>query len=117
MKSFMNFSKLAITTLITSSLFVACSEEISETTVDTQYAANVGNIKNAGQAVDLGLPSGTKWVHLQNLTMVFSSSGEMRQELRPHQVILHHIPMLKMLHHWLNCLKCIKLLKRRLDMF
>ena len=63
MKNFMNFSKLAITTLITSSLFVACSEEISETTVDTQYTANVGNIKNAGQAVDLGLPSGTKWAN------------------------------------------------------
>ena len=60
----MNFSKFVIATLITSSLFVACSEEISENTVDTQYTANTGSIKNAGQAVDLGLPSGTKWANM-----------------------------------------------------
>lgn len=60
----MNYSKLVITTLITSSLFVACSEEISETTCDTQYVANTGNLKSAGQAVDLGLPSGTKWANM-----------------------------------------------------
>lgn len=64
MKSFMNFSKLAISTLIMSSLFVACSEEINENTVDTQYTANTGSIRNAGQAVDLGLPSGTKWANM-----------------------------------------------------
>ena len=60
MKSYVNYSKLATAMLITTSLFMACSEEISETTCDTQYVANVGNIRNAGQAVDLGLPSGTK---------------------------------------------------------
>lgn len=60
----MNFSKFAIAALITSSLFVACSEEISENTVDTQYTANTGSIKSAGQAVDLGLPSGTKWANM-----------------------------------------------------
>lgn len=64
MKNIMNYSKLAIATLITSSLFVACSEEISETTCNTQYTANTGNLKSAGQAVDLGLPSGTKWANM-----------------------------------------------------
>jgi len=63
MKKLMNLTKLAITALVTSSLFVACSEEISENTVDTQYAAQTGNISNAGQAVDLGLPSGTLWAN------------------------------------------------------
>jgi hypothetical protein len=43
---------------------VACSEEITETTCETQYIANTGSIKNAGQAVDLGLPSGTKWANM-----------------------------------------------------
>ena len=57
----MNYSKLALSALVTSSLFVACSEEISENTVDTPYTANTANIRNAGQAVDLGLPSGTLW--------------------------------------------------------
>jgi hypothetical protein len=61
MKSFMKYSKLLIATLVTSSLFVACSDEISENTIDTQYTVNVGNIKSAGQAVNLGLPSGTMW--------------------------------------------------------
>ena len=60
----MNFSKLAISTLIMSSVFVACSEEITENTVNAQYTANTGNIKAAGQAVDLGLPSGTKWANM-----------------------------------------------------
>lgn len=64
MKSYVNYSKLATAMLITTSLFMACSEEISETTCDTQYVANVGNIRNAGQAVDLGLPSGTKWANM-----------------------------------------------------
>ena len=64
MKSIMNKSKLVITALITSSLFVACSEEITENTVETQYTANTGNIKTAGQAVDLGLASGTKWANM-----------------------------------------------------
>ena len=64
MKKIVNYSKLVITTLITSSLFVACSEEITETTCETQYIANTGSIKNAGQAVDLGLPSGTKWANM-----------------------------------------------------
>ncbi len=64
MKNLMNFSKFAIAALISSSLFVACSEEISENTVDTQYTANTGSIKSAGQAVDLGLPSGTKWANI-----------------------------------------------------
>lgn len=63
MKKLMNLSKLAITALVTSSLFVACSEEISENTVDTQYTAQTGNITSAGQAVDLGLPSGTLWAN------------------------------------------------------
>lgn len=64
MKSYINFSKLAVTTLVASSLFVACSDEISENTIDTQYIANTGSIKSAGQAVDLGLPSGTKWANM-----------------------------------------------------
>ena len=64
MKRFMKFNKLAIAMLVTSSLFVACSDEISETTCDTQYVANTGSIKNVGQAVDLGLPSGTKWANM-----------------------------------------------------
>ena len=59
MKKIMNFSKLAISTLIVSSVFVACSEEITENTVDTPYTANASNIKTAGTAVDLGLPSGS----------------------------------------------------------
>lgn len=63
MKKIMNFSKLAITALVTSGLFVACSDEISENTVDTKYAAQTSNIGNAGQAVDLGLPSGTLWAN------------------------------------------------------
>ena len=63
MKKLMNLSKLAIAALITSSLFVACSEEISENTVDTKYTAQTGNLGNAGQAVDLGLPSGTLWAN------------------------------------------------------
>ena len=62
MKSFMNFSKLAISTLIISSAFVACSEEITENTVDTPYTANAGNIKTAGTAVDLGLS--VKWANM-----------------------------------------------------
>ena len=64
MKKILNFSKLAISTLIMSSVFVACSEEITENTVDTPYTANTGSIRNAGQAVDLGLPSGTKWANM-----------------------------------------------------
>ena len=64
MKSFMNISKLAVSTLILSSVFVACSEEITDNTVDTHYTANASNIKTAGQAVDLGLTSGTKWANM-----------------------------------------------------
>ena len=64
MKKIMNFSKLAISTLIVSSAFVACSEEITENTVDTPYTANASNIKTAGTAVDLGLPSGTLWANM-----------------------------------------------------
>ena len=62
MKKIMNFSKLAISTLILSSVFVACSEEITENTVDTHYTANAGNIKTAGEAVDLGLS--VKWANM-----------------------------------------------------
>jgi hypothetical protein len=50
--------------LITSSVFVACSDEITENSVDIHYTANTSNIKSAGQAVDLGLPSGTKWANM-----------------------------------------------------
>ena len=63
MKNLMNLSKLAIAALVTSGLFVACSEEISENTVDTKYTPQTGNLGNAGQAVDLGLPSGTLWAN------------------------------------------------------
>lgn len=45
MKNLKNYSKLLLSTLIASSLFVACSEEISETTCDTPYIANTGNLK------------------------------------------------------------------------
>lgn len=61
MKSILNYSKLAIATLITSSVFVACSDEITENSVDIPYATNTSNIRSAGEAVDLGLASGTKW--------------------------------------------------------
>ena len=64
MKSILNYSKLAISTLMISSAFVACSDEISETACDTPYTANTSNIKTAGKAVDLGLPSGTKWADM-----------------------------------------------------
>ena len=64
MKSFMNFSKLAVAMLVTSSLFVACSDKIEENSVDSPYTANTGSITNVGQAVDLGLPSGTKWANM-----------------------------------------------------
>ena len=64
MKSYLKYSNLAITLLFTSSLFMACSEEISESSCDTQYTANAGSIKNVGQAVDLGLASGTKWANM-----------------------------------------------------
>ena len=64
MKKYMNFSKLAISTLIMSSVFVACSEEITDNTVDTPYTANASNIKTPGKAVDLGLPSGTLWANM-----------------------------------------------------
>ena len=64
MKRFMNISKLAVSTLIISSVFVACNEEITENTVDTKYTAQTGNIKTAGVAVDLGLTSGTKWANM-----------------------------------------------------
>ena len=64
MKRFMNFSKLAISTLIISSALVACSDEITENSVDTHYTANAGSLRTAGQAVDLGLPSGTKWANM-----------------------------------------------------
>ena len=64
MKSFLNYSKLAIAMLITSSVFVACSDEITENSVDIHYTANTSNIKSAGQAVDLGLPSGIKWANM-----------------------------------------------------
>ena len=64
MKQLMNLSKLAITALITSSVFVACSDKIEENSVDAKYTANTSSIKNAGQAVDLGLPSGTKWANM-----------------------------------------------------
>ena len=64
MKSFMKFNKLAIITLVSSSLFVACSDEISYSTGDSHYTASTANIGGAGQAVDLGLTSGTKWANM-----------------------------------------------------
>ena len=57
MKIIMNFSKLAFTMLVASSLFVACSDEITVNTVDTQYTANTGSIKSAGQAVVIVIKS------------------------------------------------------------
>lgn len=63
MKKLMNLSTLAIAALATSSLFVACSKEISDNTVDSPYTAQTGNISNAGQAVDLGLTSKTLWAN------------------------------------------------------
>lgn len=61
MKSFMNYSKLVFASLIASGAFVSCSDEISENSVDTPYAVNTSYLKSAGQAVDLGLTSKTKW--------------------------------------------------------
>ncbi len=64
MNSFKKFSKLALAALITSSLFTACSDEITETPGNTIYTANVANLKSVGNAVDLGLPSGTLWADM-----------------------------------------------------
>ncbi len=61
MKNILNFSKLVIASIAVTSVFSACSDEISENSYSTQYVANVSNITSAGEAVDLGLPSGTKW--------------------------------------------------------
>lgn len=61
MKSLINYSKLVLASLIASSTFVACSEEITENSVETPYVANTANLKSAGSAVDLGLSSGTLW--------------------------------------------------------
>ena len=73
MNNFKKFSKLALAALVTSSLFVACSDEISENAIDTPYTANTGNIRSAGTAVDLGLPSGTLWA---NMNVGASSESE-----------------------------------------
>ena len=61
MKSFMNYSKLAFTALIATSFFVACSSDDDPAEYTAQYIANTASLKSAGEAVDLGLPSGTKW--------------------------------------------------------
>ena len=61
MKSFMNYSKLAFTALIATSCFVACSSDDDPAEYTAQYIANTASLKSAGEAVDLGLPSGTKW--------------------------------------------------------
>lgn len=61
MKSLNNFSKLAIGMLVTASVFTACTKDDDPAEYSIQYLANTANLKNAGAAVDLGLPSGTKW--------------------------------------------------------
>lgn len=55
-----NINKIVAATLIAGS-FVACSDEIENSSYGTPYTANTGSITSAGTAVDLGLPSGTKW--------------------------------------------------------
>ncbi len=61
MKSFNNYSKLAVGMLVTASVFTACTKDDDPAEYSIQYAANTANLKSAGTAVDLGLPSGTKW--------------------------------------------------------
>lgn len=63
MKRFLNYSKLVLSSLVATTAFVACSDDdIAE--YSTQYTANIDNIKVVGEAVDLGLPSGTKWASM-----------------------------------------------------
>ncbi len=64
MKSFLKYSKLGIGTLVIASAFVACSDDDEPAAYTTPYTANTSNIKTAGKAVDLGLPSGTKWADM-----------------------------------------------------
>lgn len=61
MKSFNNYSKLAVGMLVTASVFTACTKDDDPAEYSIQYTANTANLKSAGTAVDLGLPSGTKW--------------------------------------------------------
>lgn len=55
-----NINKIVAATFI-AGVFVACSDEIENGTYGTTYNANTSSIASAGTAVDLGLPSGTKW--------------------------------------------------------
>jgi len=62
MKNYLKYSKFAIATFIVSSAFVACDDDDApDNTFSGTYTVNTGNIKSAGNAVDLGLPSGTLW--------------------------------------------------------
>ena len=61
MKSFNNYSKLAVGMLVTASVFTACTKDDDPAEYSIQYTVNTANLKSAGTAVDLGLPSGTKW--------------------------------------------------------
>ena len=61
MKSFNNYSKLAVGMLVTASVFTACTKDDDPAEYTIQYTVNTANLKSAGTAVDLGLPSGTKW--------------------------------------------------------
>lgn len=55
-----NINKIVAATFIAGA-FVACSDEIESGSYGTTYNANTASIASAGTAVDLGLPSGTKW--------------------------------------------------------
>ena len=46
---------------VVASAFVACSDDDETSSYTTKYNANTSNIASVGTAVDLGLPSGTKW--------------------------------------------------------
>ena len=61
MKSINNYSKLAVGMLVTASVFTACTKDDDPAEYSIQYTVNTANLKSAGTAVDLGLPSGTKW--------------------------------------------------------
>lgn len=61
MKSLNNYSKFALGMLVTASAFTSCGDVVDPAEYTTEYAVNTANLKSAGTAVDLGLPSKTKW--------------------------------------------------------
>lgn len=60
MKKYINLSKFIISALAVISVFAACSDD-DEVIYYSKYNADTANMKAAGEAIDLGLPSNTKW--------------------------------------------------------